>query len=157
MANTYTQIYIHAIFTVQGRLSLIPAKHKVELHKYISGIITKKGSKLIQINSMPDHVHLLIGLNPQKSLSELVKEIKANSSKHINENKWVVGKFAWQKGYGAFSYSHSQLQIIINYILNQEVHHARKSFQEEYLEFLDKYKIQYDRKYIFDFYNANEG
>jgi REP element-mobilizing transposase RayT len=151
MANTYTQIYIHIVFTVKGKLSLIPQKHKIELYKYITGIITNKNQKLIRINGTSDHIHILIGLKPDKALSDLVRDIKANSSKFINEKRWILGKFAWQEGFGAFSYSHSQLDNVIRYIDNQEEHHKTKSFKEEYLEILEKFKVEYNKDYLFDF------
>lgn len=128
MANTYTKIYIHIVFATEGRQSLIRKKYKEELHKYITGIIQNKGQKLIAINSMPDHVHILIGHKPNVALSDLVRDIKANSSKFINQNNWVMGRFNWQEGFGAFSYSHSQLDTVANYVKNQERHHSRKSF-----------------------------
>ncbi|HEY3762456.1 MAG TPA: IS200/IS605 family transposase [Verrucomicrobiae bacterium] len=149
MANTYTQIYIHAVFAVEGRQSLIRPENREELHKYITGIVSNQKQKLIAINTMPDHVHMLIGLRPEMSLSNLVRDIKANSSKFINEKRWVAGRFSWQEGFGAFSYSHSQLGPVIRYIENQQKHHAKKTFQEEYIELLEKFKVDYDRKYIF--------
>ena len=150
MANTYSQIYIHIIFSVQGRFNLIKNEFKDELHKFITGIISKKNQKLIKINNMPDHIHILIGLKPNISISELVRDIKSNSSRFINEKKWFKGKFAWQEGFGAFSYSHSQLDTIVSYIQNQEKHHKKKSFKEEYTEFLKKFNIRYDDKYLFE-------
>lgn len=150
MANTFTQIYIHIVFAVQGRQNLIRKEHKEELHKYITGIITNKGQKLIAINAMPDHVHILTGLKPDKALSDLVRDIKANSSGFITEKKWVMGKFRWQEGFGAFSYSHSQLTTIINYIRNQEKHHSKKTFKQEYLDMLTAFNIQHDNKYLFE-------
>jgi REP element-mobilizing transposase RayT len=149
MANTYTQIYIHIVFAVQGRQNLIRKEHKEELHKYITGIVTNKEQKLIAINSMPDHIHILLGLKPDKAISDLVRDIKANSSGFINEKKWMKGKFHWQEGFGAFSYSHSQLTSVINYIRNQEKHHSKKSFKREYLEMLEKFNIEYNNKYLF--------
>lgn len=149
MANTYTQIYIQVVFAVQGRQSLIRPEHKQELQKYVSGIITRQGHKLIAINNMPDHFHILFGFRPTAALSDLVGDIKSGSSGFINDRRWVRGKFAWQEGFGAFSYSHSQLASVIRYIQNQEKHHAKKSFREEYLEFLTKYKIPHDERYIF--------
>ena len=146
MANTYTQIYIHIVFAVQGRQNLIKKQWKEQLHKYITGIIKNKNQKLIVINSMQDHVHILVGLKPDVALSDLVRDIKANSSRFINEQKWVRGRFNWQEGFGAFSYSHSQLDTVIRYIQNQERHHTRKSFREEYLQMLEKFKIDYDKK-----------
>ena len=150
MANTYTQIYIHIVFTVEGRQSLIRKENKEELHKYITGIIQSKGQKLIAINSMPDHVHTLIGLKPNIALSDLVRDVKAGSSKFINEKNWVMGKFPWQEGFGAFSYSHSQIKAVANYIEGQERHHLAKSFKDEYLEMLRKFSVEYNEKYIFD-------
>lgn len=149
MANTYTQIYIHVVFAVEGRQYLIPAKHNDELQKYVTGIVSGQKQKLIAVNNMPDHVHMLIGLRPDCSLSDLVRDVKAGSSKFINEQRWMVGRFSWQEGFGAFSYSRSQLGAVIRYIENQQRHHATKSFREEYLELLEKFEIAYDPKYVF--------
>jgi REP element-mobilizing transposase RayT len=151
MANTYTQIYIQVVFAVSGRRNLLPANHKEELHKYITGIVSNQRQKLIAINSMPDHVHVLIGLKPDVALSSLVREIKSSSSKFINEQRWLEGKFNWQEGFGAFSYAHSQLGAVIRYIQNQEKHHARSSFRDEYLTFLKKFSVTFDSKYVFEF------
>ncbi len=148
MANTYTQIYIQVVFTVQGRQSLIGPERKEELQKYLTGIVTRQGQKLLAVHCMPDHVHILIGLKPNMAISELVGAIKAGSTNHINENRWVVGRFSWQEGFGAFSYSHSQLTPVIRYIQNQVEHHARKSFREEYLEFLNKFEVPYEERYL---------
>lgn len=150
MANTYTQIYIHVVFAVQGRQNLIPKEHKEDLHKYITGIVRNKGQKLIAINSMPDHAHVFLGVKPTIALSDLVRDIKNNSSGFINEKKWVRGKFNWQKGFGAFSYGHSQIDAVVKYILNQEKHHAKKTFHEEYVEMLKKFAVEYDEKYLFE-------
>lgn len=150
MANTYTQIYIHVVFAVQGRHSLLPRQHKEALHKYITGITRNKQQKLITVNSMPDHIHLLIGLKPDMALSDLMRDIKANSSRYINQNRWVRGKFRWQEGFGAFSYSRSQLDTVIRYIDSQELHHAKISFKDEYLDLLEKSQIDYDERYVFD-------
>lgn len=150
MANTYSQIYIHVVFAVKGRQNLISKNWKDELYKYITGIIMNEGQKLITINGIPDHIHILVGLKPDKSLSDLVRDIKSNSSRFINEKHWVTGKFEWQTGFGAFSYSHSQLNNVINYIQNQEEHHKKKTFKEEYLEFLNAYNVDYKNEYIFD-------
>jgi len=150
MSNTYTQIYIHIVFAVKGRQNLIPKKHKTELHGYIMGIITNKKQTVIQINSMPDHIHILVGITPDTTVSDLVRDIKANSSKFINQKRWVMGKFKWQVGFGAFSYSRSQLDALVKYIKNQEKHHMRKTFREEYLEILKRFNVNYDEKYIFD-------
>ena len=149
MANTYTQIYIQVVFAVQGRYNLIPKQHKEELHKYITGIIRNKNQKLIAINSMPDHIHIFIGMKPDIALSDLVRDIKNNSSKFINHKKWMRGKFNWQEGFGGFSYGHSQIDAVVKYIQSQEKHHARRTFKEEYIELLEKFNIDYDAKYLF--------
>ena len=150
MADTYTQLYIHLIFAVKGRQSIIPKQHKEELHKYITGIIDSKNQKVIQINSMPDHVHILVGITPDIAVSDLVRDIKANSSKFINRKRWVAGKFEWQEGFAAFSYAHSQLNTVARYIRNQETHHARQTFREEYIAFLKRFDVPYNPKYVFD-------
>lgn len=150
MANTYSQIYIHVVFAVKGRQNLISKNRKDELYKYITGIITNENQKLIAINGMPDHIHILIGLKPNKTLSDLVRDIKANSSRFINDKSWINGKFEWQTGFGAFSYNHSQLTNVINYIQNQEEHHKKKTFKEEYVDFLKAFDIDYNNQYLFD-------
>lgn len=150
MANTYTQIYIQIVFAVQGRQNLIDSKRKEELHKYITGIITRNGQKLLAIHCMPDHTHILVGLKPNMALSNLVGDIKAGSTNHINENRWVTGRFSWQEGFGAFSYAHSQLAAVIHYIQNQEEHHRHKGFREEYVEFLEKFQVAYEKQYLFE-------
>ena len=150
MANTYTQIYVQIIFAVQGRLNLIPEKHRNQLEKYISGIISKNNSKTIAIYCNPDHTHVLIGLHPSVSVSEIANKIKSNSSRWINEQNWFRGKFHWQNGFGAFTYSKSQLDSVFKYILNQPEHHKRKSFKEEYIDFLKKFEIEYNEKYLFN-------
>lgn len=149
MANTYTQIHIHAIFCVQNRWSLINPKWEKRLYGYIGGIINNKGHKVLAINGMPDHIHVLFGLRPIQSLSELMREVKGGSSRWINENKLVTGKFKWQEGYGAFSYSKSQLQHVIRYILNQKEHHQIKSFNQEYLQILEEFEVEFDNQYVF--------
>jgi REP element-mobilizing transposase RayT len=149
MANTYTQIYIHIVFAVEGRQNLIQPEHNDELQKYITGIVSGQKQKLIAINNVPDHLHLLIGLKPDLSLSELIRDVKANSSKFINEKRWAAGRFSWQEGFGAFSHSRSQLDAVIRYIQNQQQHHARKSFRDEYIELLEKFEVNFDRRYIF--------
>jgi putative transposase len=150
MPNTYSQLYVQIVFTVKGRANLIATKNKEELHKFITGIVTNRGQKMVAIYAMPDHVHLLIGIKPNIAISDLVRDIKAGSSKFINDSKWVNGKFSWQEGFGAFSYSKSSLDNVINYILNQEEHHKKKTFKEEYIEFLEKFEIDYDNKYLFE-------
>jgi len=151
MANTFSQIYIQTVFAVSNRMSLIRSEFKEDLYKYISGIVRNQGQKLISINGMPDHVHILIGLRPAMALADLVKDIKADSSNFINDNKWIRGRFSWQEGYGAFSYGHSQLNTIIRYIQNQEKHHTRRSFKTEYLTLLRKFEIAFEEKYVFEF------
>ena len=149
MANTYTQIYIQIVFAVQGRQSLIQPERNDELQKYITGIVTNQGQKLIAINNMPDHLHLLIGLKPTVALSDLVRDIKAGSSGFINERRWVAGRFSWQEGFGAFSYGHSQLGTVIRYIQNQQQHHRQRSFAEEYEQLLERFQIPHDARYVF--------
>jgi putative transposase len=149
MADTYTQIYIHVVFAVEGRQYLIKQTKNDELQKYITGIVSGQKQKLIAINNMPDHLHMLVGLKPDISLSDLVRDVKANSSKFINEKRWLGGRFSWQEGFGAFSHSRSQLGAVIRYIGNQQKHHSKKSFREEYLELLEKFGVDYDRRYIF--------
>jgi putative transposase len=151
MADTYTQIYIQIVFAVQGRQNLIKPNHKVELYQYITGIIRNQGQKLIAINGMPDHLHVLIGIKPNITLSDIVRDVKAGSSKFINERRLVIGRFHWQEGFGAFSYSHSHLGKVIRYIQNQEEHHSRNSFKGEYLGLLRKFDIAFKDKYVFDF------
>lgn len=150
MANTYSQIYIQIVFAVKGRKILITKGNREELHKFITGIVSNREQKLLAIFAMPDHVHLLVGMKPNISISDLVRDIKAGSSKFINESKWINGKFNWQEGYGAFSYSKSHLDNVIKYILNQEEHHKKQTFKEEYLAFLEKFEIEYDEKYLFE-------
>jgi REP element-mobilizing transposase RayT len=150
MANTFTQLYIQVVFAVQGRQNLISKQHKEELHKYITGIVQKRNHKMLAVNCMPDHTHIFIGIKPVQSISDLVRDIKTNSSTFITDKKIVKSKFNWQEGYGAFSYSHSHIDSVVKYVLNQEEHHRKKTFKEEYLEFLQKFDIEYDPKYLFE-------
>lgn len=150
MANTYTQIYIQIVFAVKGRQNLISKENREELHKFITGIITNRGQKLFTVFAMPDHVHILVSMSPNVCISDLVRDIKAGSSKFINDSKWVNGKFNWQEGFGAFSYSKSSVDNVVKYILNQEEHHKKKTFKDEYLGFLEKFEIEYDSKYLFE-------
>jgi putative transposase len=150
MANTYSQIYIQTVFSVSNRMSLITPAFKKDLYKYISGIVRNQNQKLIAINGMSDHIHILIGLKPTMALAHLVRDIKCDSTNHINKNEWVRGKFSWQEGYGAFSYGHSQLDTIIRF-QNQEKHHRRRSFRHEYLTLLRKFDIAFEDKYVFEF------
>ena len=150
MPNTYTQLYVQIVFTVKGRANLISSANREELHKYITGIVSNRNQKMIAIYVMPDHAHILVGLKPSISISDLVRDVKAGSSKFINDSKWIRGKFNWQEGFGAFSYSKSHLDDVIKYILNQEEHHKKQSFKEEYLDFLKKFDIEYDSNYLFE-------
>ena len=131
MANTFTQLYIQLVFAVQDRANLIPKNHKEELHRYITGIVQDRNHKMLAINCMPGHTHIFIGLKPTQSISDLMRDIKTNSSTFISNKKFVKGKFNWQQGYGAFSYSHSHIDAVVKYILNQEEHHKKKTFKEE--------------------------
>jgi len=149
MANTYTQIHIQVVFAVQNRQSLIRDEWKDELFKYITSIIQNNEHKLLQINGMPDHVHILFGLRPVQALSDLMKQVKQDSSKWINQNRLAREKFFWQEGYGAFSYSKSQLPKVIKYIQTQEKHHRKQTFREEYLALLEAHGVDYDERYIF--------
>lgn len=148
MANTYTQIHLQLIFAVKYRAAIINDTWKNELYKYISGIIQQQKHKLIIVNGVADHIHLLIGFRPHQSLADLMQDIKGSSSKWINENKFTRSKFSWQEGYGAFSYSHSHLSNVINYIKNQENHHRKITFIDEYKAFLKTYEVEYDERYI---------
>ncbi|MCF8324170.1 MAG: IS200/IS605 family transposase [Leadbetterella sp.] len=153
MPGTYSQLYIQIVFAVKGRQNLIEKEWRDELHKYISGIITSKGQKSIIVNGVADHIHCFVGLKPAMAISDLVRDIKNNSSKYVNENGWVKGKFRWQEGFGSFSYSHSHIDNVYRYILNQEEHHKKKTFKQEYLEFLEKFRIEYNEKYLFEWYD----
>lgn len=150
MAGTFSQIYIQVVFAVKGRSNLINTKWKDDLHKYISGIIKGKEQKSIIVNGMPDHIHAFIGLRPAMAISDLVRDIKNNSTNFINDHNWVQGKFMWQEGYGAFSYGHSQVETVYNYILNQEKHHQKKTFKDEYIQFLEKFEVPYEERYLFE-------
>jgi putative transposase len=149
MANTYTQIYLHVVFAVCGRACVIDPTRREELQKYITGIVTGKAQKLIAIYCRPDHTHVLLGLKPNIAPSDLIGDIKTGSTNHINEQRWIGCRFAWQEGFGAFSVSHSDLDPVANYIHNQETHHHRKSFQEEYVDFLERHNVPYDERYVF--------
>jgi len=148
MANTYTQLYIQFVFAVQNRQSLIQSSWKDELYKYISGIVQNNGHKLIAINGMPNHIHVFVGYKPHQLIPDLLQDIKGSSSGWINNKGFMKVKFNWQEGYGAFSYSHSQIDNVAKYIMNQENHHKTKTFKEEYVEFLDKFMVDYKSDYI---------
>ena len=148
MANTFTQIYLHLVFAVQNRISLIQPEWKDEIYKYITGIVRNNNHKLIAINGMPSHLHIAIGYKPHQLVSGLLQDIKGDSSKWINQKNLVRGHFSWQAGYGAFSFSHSHIDAVVKYIVNQEKHHKKQSFREEYIEMLKKYNVPFDDKYI---------
>ena len=149
MANTYCQIYVHFVFAVQNRMGLIGQAWKDDLYKYITGIIGNKGHKLMAIGGVSDHIHILVSMSPTQSISDLMADVKRSSSLWINERKLVPGKFSWQSGYGAFTYSKQQIPNVANYIANQEDHHKTKNFREEYEILLKDFGIEYDERYIF--------
>lgn len=148
----FTQLYIHLVFAVKYRERLLAKEIRDELFKYINGIISNRKHKVIKTNGMADHIHILFGLNPNDKISDLVACIKRESSSFLNEKKFSSGKFHWQDGYGAFSYGRSQLDVIYKYIANQEAHHKKRKFREEYVELLKKFEINFDEKYLFDFF-----
>ncbi|WP_016775780.1 IS200/IS605 family transposase [Anaerophaga thermohalophila] len=150
MPGTFSQIYIQVVFAVKGRESLIHKNWEEELYKYISGIVSNKDQKMLSINGMPDHIHFLIGMKPSCCLSDLVREIKKSSNSFIKEKKFSRFNFQWQEGFGAFSYSHSNLDAVIRYIEKQKEHHKKKTFKEEYLEFLEKFNIEFKNEYLFE-------
>lgn len=155
MAGTYSQIYIQIVFAVKNRQSLIHADWEEELYKYITGIVTNKGQKVLAINGIPDHIHILIGMKPTCCLSDLVREIKKASNEFVREKKFTNYKFQWQEGFGAFSYSHSSLDNVIRYIQNQKEHHRKKTFQEEYKEFLELFQIEFKDEYLFEWFDLD--
>jgi len=150
MANVYTRIYLQLVFSPLGHENVIPVNHQEELQKYTTGIVQNKKHKLLAIKYMTDHVHILIGYQPAQPLPDLVRDIKANTSRFINEKKWVPGRFQWQEGYGAFSYSHSQINDVVQYIYSQEEHHNKSSFKDEYLKLLERFDVDYQPEYLFD-------
>jgi putative transposase len=153
MPGTFSQIYIQYVFAVKGRENSILPSFQAELYKYISGIITNKEQKALAVNGMSDHVHVLVGLKPSMRISDLVRDIKNNSTNFINENKFLKHKFSWQEGYGVFSYSQSGFGKVIEYIKNQKEHHKKKTFRQEYMTFLKKFDIPFEDKYLFEFYD----
>jgi len=151
MANTYSQIYIQLVFAVKGRANLITKDHKDELYKYITGIVRKKGQKLLAINGVADHVHMFVGMTPDLAISDMMKEVKRCSTNFINEDKnWYRGRFSWQEGFGAFSYSRSHIDRVVKYIQNQESHHKKRAFKEEYISLLKKFEVEYNERYLFE-------
>ena len=149
MPNTYTQIHIQFVFAVKYRMALIDKSWKDKLHQYITGIIQNKTHKMLQINSMPDHLHMLLGFRPDENMSQLIQVVKSESTKWINDNCLSREKFSWQEGFGAFSYSKSHVPNVIRYIQNQETHHQKQTFREEYISFLKLFEVEYDERYIF--------
>lgn len=152
MSGTYSQIYIQVVFAAKGRENLISPKWRADIHKYIAGIIRNKGQKPIIVGGISDHIHVFVGLKPIMALSDLVRDVKNNSSKFINEQNLVKGRFAWQEGYGAFSYAHSQIERVYNYILNQESHHRTIRFKGEFFGLLNEHEIEFNEKYLFEWY-----
>ena len=150
MANTYTRIYIHVVFAARYRQALIGSSWRERLHQYITGIIQNQGHKLIAINTMPDHAHIFIGMKPHAALSDLVRDIKRDSTNFINTEVMPGGSFGWQEGYGGFSYSHSQIDTVVQYIMNQQEHHRRRTFREEYEAMLKEFAIDHDDRYMFE-------
>ena len=149
MANTYTQIHLHLVFAVQNREGLIRKEWRHELFRYLTGIIQNHGHKVLAINGMSDHVHILIGMRPTQSLSDLMQDVKGDSSKWINQKGFINSRFSWQSGYGAFSLDKAQVDTIIEYIKNQDLHHRKKSFQGEYLDLLREFGVEFDIRYVF--------
>ncbi len=150
MVGTFSQIYIQIVFAVKGRENLLQKPWRDEVFKYMSGIIKGKNQKPIIVNGVANHVHVFVGLKPAMNISDLVRDIKNNSSNFINEQKFIKGKFSWQEGFGAFSYGHSQIETVYQYVANQEEHHKKKTFKQEYLEFLDKFHIPFEERYVFE-------
>jgi putative transposase len=148
--STYSQIYIQIVFAVKNRQSLIAYSWEEELYKYITGVVQNKGQKMLAINGMPDHIHILIGMKPSCCLSDLVREIKKASNCFVKDKEFTKYKFEWQEGFGAFSYNHSALDNIIGYINNQKEHHKKRSFKEEYVGFLEKFNIEFKNEYLFE-------
>lgn len=150
MPGTFSQIYIQVVFAVQNRDALIHSSWEDKLYKYLTGIVQNKGQKMLAINGMPNHIHFFIGMKPSCCLSDLVREVKKSSNDFIKENKFTKFKFNWQEGYGAFSYSHSHIDNVVKYVMNQKEHHKKKTFREEYLDFLQKFNVPYEEKYLFE-------
>lgn len=151
MPNTFSQIYLQFVFAVKGRQSLISKQHKEELHKYLTSLVQARKAKMLAVHCMPDHTHLFVGFKPSVLISDFVKQIKVESNEFINSKKWTNDTFNWQEGYGVFSYGHSQIDVVCKYVMNQETHHRRKTFKEDYHNFLEKFAVSYEEKYLFDF------
>lgn len=150
MAGTFSQIYLQFVFAVQGRQNLIPKEHKEELHKYITALVQARNAKLLAVHCMPDHLHLFAGLKPAVYIPDFVKEIKVESNEFIRNKHWIKAAFHWQEGYGVFSYGHSQVNDVCRYVFNQEQHHRNKTFRDEYHEFLRKFSVPHEERFLFD-------
>ena len=153
MAGTFSQVYMQYVFAVKGRENLIKKTFEEELYKYIAGIVNGKEQKPLAINGMPDHIHVLVGLRPAMRISDLIRDIKNNSSNFINDKGWLKQKFSWQEGYGVFSYSESNYGKVIDYIKDQKKHHEKRTFRQEYLLLLKRFNIPFEEKYLFEFYD----
>ena len=151
MANTYTKIYIQAVFAVKNRHALLKKEHRPEIFKYMAGILNERGHKSLAVNGFHDHVHLLFDFKPKENLSILIQEIKKSSNTFIKDKRFTPFKFEWQSGYGAFSHGYRELDIVINYIKNQEEHHSKTTFRKEYFQFLKSYDIEFKDEYVFEF------
>jgi putative transposase len=153
MANTYSQIYLQFVFAVKHRQCLVPKEHKEELHKYITALVQNRKSKMLAVHCMPDHAHIFVGYKPSLAIPDFVKEIKVESNEFINGQRWMNSKFAWQEGYGVFSYSQSHIDAVVKYVLNQEEHHKKQTFRSEYQELLKKFEVSFEDKYSFEFFD----
>jgi len=151
MANTYSQIYLHFVFAVKRRECLIERKNKEELHKYITALVQNRKAKMLAVHCMPDHIHMFVGFDPSVLIADFIKEIKVESNEFINSKNWLHQKFSWQTGYGVFSYSRSQIGNVVSYITNQEKHHMKKTFRQEYHTMLEKFDVSFDERYLFNF------
>ncbi len=152
MPNTYTQLYIQFVFCPKGRENSIRETFRDELEKVMCGIVSNHQCKTYAIYCNPDHTHIFVGMHPAISPAKLMEQVKSGSSNWLNEKKYIQGKFSWQNGYGAFSYSRSQIDRVVNYVLNQREHHKKQTFQKEYMILLTKFEISYDERYLFEFY-----
>ena len=149
MANTFSQIYLQFVFAVKGRQSLLPREHKEELHKYITGLVQNRKAKMLAVHCMPDHAHIFDGFKPSYLISDFVKEIKVESNEFIRGKRWIKGAFSWQEGYGVFSYSQSHIDNVVKYVMNQEAHHYKQTFRQEYYAFLKKFEVPFEEKISF--------
>ena len=153
MANTFSQIYLQFVFAVKHRQCLVAKQYKEELHKYVTGLVQNRSAKMLAVHCMPDHIHLFVGIKPVVFIPDFVKEIKVESNEFINRKNWVDKKFNWQEGYGVFSYSHSHIDAVVKYVLNQEKHHQKKTFRQEYNQLLKKFEIPHEERFLFEWYD----